>query len=115
MIKLEIIVQPKHEKYLEFSQSLESIKDDIQQLCCTLSITEGNKVFYFIAEMNSTEQLTKILYSKELSIISGAIAMLAEKSEVIIHGVSHIRKGSNLQEIRLNYLNRKKKPSINEN
>jgi len=112
MIKLEIIVQPKIEKYLEFSQSLNFIKGDLLKLCTSLSITEENKTFSIVAVMASAEQLAKILRSTGLAILSGAIRILAEKSEVIIHGSGHKRKGSDLREIRLNYVKRKKKITI---
>jgi hypothetical protein len=112
MIKLEIIVQPKHEKYLEFSQSLELIKSEILKLCTTLSITEEDKNFSIVATLVSAEQLATILKSTSLRLLSGAIRMLAEKSEVTIHGIGHKRKGSDLQEIRMNYFKRKKKTSI---
>jgi len=49
MIKLEIIVQPKTEKYLEFSQSLDFIKGDLLKLCTSLSITEEDETFYIVA------------------------------------------------------------------
>jgi len=109
MIKLEIIVQPKTEKYLEFSQSLEFIKSNLEKLCTSLSVSEKDKTFSIIATMASTEQLEKILQSTALCILSGAIRILSEKSEVTIHGVGHKRKGSDLREIRLNYLKRNKK------
>jgi hypothetical protein len=108
MIKLEIGIRPKSHKYLEFSQSLESIQTDLMQLCAGLLITEKNKTFSLIAEMDSTEQLTEVLKSKELGILSGAIRMLAEKSEIIIHGNGHKIKGSDLQEIRLKFSKTKK-------
>ena len=112
MIKLEIIVQPKNEKYIEFSQSLEFIRSNLQKLCMSLSVTEKDKTFSIVATMVSAEQLAKILRSTALAILSGAIRILAEKSEVIIHGIGHKRKGSDLREIRLNYLKRKKKTTI---
>jgi len=112
MIKLEIIVQPKTEKYLEFSQSLDFIKGDLLKPCTSFSITEENETFSIVAVMASAEQLAKILRSTALAILSGAIRILAKKSEVIIHGVGHKRKGSDLREIRLNYLKRKKETSI---
>ncbi|MCF6171211.1 MAG: hypothetical protein L3J66_09565 [Bacteroidales bacterium] len=110
MIKLEITVQPKTEKYLEFSQSLEFIRGSLQQLCMSLSVTEENGTFSIIATMASAEQLSEILRSTALGILSGAIRILAEKSEVTIHGVGHKRKGSDLREIRLNYLKKEKSP-----
>ena len=80
--------------------------------CASLRITEKSKSFSIIAKLNSVEELISILYSKELGLLSGAIRMLAEKSEVIIHGIGHKRKGSDLREIRLNYLKRKKETTI---
>jgi hypothetical protein len=112
MIKLEIIVQPKTEKYLEFSQSLEFVKSDLLKLCTSLSITEKDKTFSIIATLVSAEQLAKVLRSAALGILSGAIRILAKKSEVTIHGVGHKRKGSDLRDIRLNYFKRKKKTTI---
>ena len=108
MIKLEIIVQPKKEKYLEFSQSLDFIKSDLMKLCAFLSITEKNKTYSIIADLVSVEQLITILYSKELSILSGAIRILGEKSEIFIHNNGQKNKGSDLKEIRLNYTKTKK-------
>ncbi len=108
MIKLDIKVQPKSTKYLEFSQSLESIKSDLKQLCASLLITEENNTFSLIADINSPEQLTKMFCSKELSILSGAIKTLGEKSEIIIHGAGYKKKGFDLREFRLDYLKQKK-------
>ncbi len=103
MIKLEIIVKPKSEKYLEFSQSLDFIKSNLKQLCNSVLITEVDGVFSIIADLNSVKQLTTVLRSTELSILSGAIKILGEKTEVIVHGIGYNKKGSNLREIRLNY------------
>ncbi len=112
MIKLEIIVKPKSEKYLEFSQSLNFIKSDLEQLCNSVTISEEDKVFSIIADLSSVKQLTTVLHSTELSILSGAIRILGEKTEVIIHGVGYKKKGSDLREIRLNYSKTKKEKSI---
>ena len=112
MIKLEIIVQLKSEKYLEFSQSLEFIKSDLLNFCTSLSVIENGNTFSIIATLVSAEQLAKVLRSTALGILSGAIRILAEKSEVTIHGVGHKRKGSDLREIRLNYFKRKKKITV---
>ena len=108
MLKLEIIVRPKSEKYREFSQSIEFIKSDLEQLCNSVIISEDNRTFSIIANLNSVEQLTTVLYSNELSILSGAIRVLAEKTEVIIQGINYTKRGSDLKEIRLNYSKTKK-------
>ncbi|NOX84908.1 MAG: hypothetical protein GXO86_02915 [Chlorobi bacterium] len=104
MIKLEITVQPKSEKFLEFSQSLDSIKPELELLCSSLQVTEMQNTFTITLDMDSVQELTTALRSKELGILSGAIHMLTEKSEVIIQGIGHKRKGSDLRKIRLNYL-----------
>ncbi len=103
MIKLEITVQPKTIKYLEFSQSLESMKPNLEKLCDSLLITEEDSTFSIIAKMKTIQQLTNTLRSNELAILSGAIKTLGEKSEVIIHGIGNKKKGTDLREIRLNY------------
>ncbi|NOR87970.1 MAG: hypothetical protein GQ527_10200 [Bacteroidales bacterium] len=84
-MKLEIIVKPKSTKYLEFSQSLVFIKSDLKKLCESIVITEENRVFSIFLAMESTKQLMEILNSTEIRILSGAIKMLQEKSEIIIH------------------------------
>ena len=79
MIKLEIKVRPKKPKYIEFSQSLNSMTDELLQLCPGLLITEKNKTFILIADLNSSEHLTRVLNSKHFSILSGAIKMIGGK------------------------------------
>jgi len=103
MIKLEIIAQPKSNKYLEFSQSLEFIKFDLMKLCRNIEIIEESMAFSLVANLDSNEQLIKILHSKELEILSGAINTLGENSEIIINGSGNITRGSNLRAIRLVY------------
>ena len=103
MIKLEITVLPKSSKYLEFSQSMESIKSDLEQLCKTFQIIEEDKAFRIILGADSIRDFTVILHSKELSILSGAIRTLAEKSKIIIHGAGYKRRGADLRQIRLDY------------
>ncbi len=109
MIKLEIIVRPKSEKCLEFSQTLEFIKPDLEQICTLIQIIEEDNKYSINMNVDSVQELTNILHSKELSILSGAIRTLCEKSEIVIHGIGHKRKGNDLREIRLNYLKRNKK------
>jgi len=114
MIKLEITVQPKSEKFLEFSQSLTSIKPKLKLLCSSVQITEEENAFTIIIDMDSVQELTTALSSTELGILSGAIRTLAKKADVVIHGIGTKKKGSDLQEIRLNYLKKNKKQSFNE-
>ncbi len=84
------------------------INSDLMKLCVFLSINEKNKTYSIIADFVSVEQLITILYSKELSILSGAIRILGEKSEILIQNNGHKIKGYDLREIRLNYSKTKK-------
>ena len=111
MVNLEIIVLPKSEKYLEFSQSLESIKPSLLYLCNSLSITKNGENFSIIFELSSTKQLLKTLNAKELKILAGAIRLLQEESEIIVHGENYQKRTSNLANMRLNYLSKNKKVS----
>ena len=112
MIKLEIFVQPKSNKYLEFTQSVNSMTENLLLLCPGMLIIEKEKNFSFISEMNSPAQLNEILNSKELSILSGAIKTLCEKSEITIQDNGYKMKGTDLREIILK-LSKKGKTIIN--
>ena len=112
MIKLEITVFPKSTKYLEFSQSLNSMMPDLKQLCASLKVIEQDKEFTIIFNMDSVKKLTTALQSKELSILSGAIRTLGEKSEIVIQEPGHKNRGTDLRELRLNY-SKEKQLSIN--
>jgi hypothetical protein len=103
MIKLKITVLPKCTKSLELTQSLDSIKPDLEQLCTSFILTKEDKVFILAIIMDSFQEFQTVLYSKEVSILSGAISTLGEKSEVIVYGIGNKRGGSDLQKIRLFY------------
>ncbi len=57
MINLKIAVWPKSIKYLEFSQTLEVIKTDLQKHCMRLTVIEKENTFSIVADLNSEEQL----------------------------------------------------------
>ena len=114
MIKLEITVQPKKEKYLEFSQSIESIKPDLEHCCSSLQIKETNKIFSIIILFDSVSQLRTAIYSKKFGIFSGAIKTLAESSDLTINGVEPKKERTLLKEIQRNFSKKDKKQSLNE-
>ena len=103
MIKLTITVLPKRTKYLEFSQSMDSIVPDIKQLCASTKVSEKDKEFTIIINVDSVKKLKATLQSKEFSILSGAIRTLGEKSEIVVHGPGHKKTGAYLKELRLSY------------
>ena len=111
MIKLEIKVQPKSVKYLEFTQTLEAIKHDLQKHCTRLTVTEKEKAFSIVANLKSNEQLSNIINSKEFCILLGAIKMLCKKSKTIITGSNLKYRTTDLNEIRHNYQKERKQLS----
>ena len=108
MIKLKITVQPKSIKYLEFKQTLDTIKNDLQKYCMHLTVIEKGNTFSLVADLNSDEQLSEIIKSKEIRILSGAIKMLGKKSKTTINGSSIKNVTNDLKKLRLNYLKNNK-------
>lgn len=109
MIKLEISVIPKTIKRVEFSQSLSSLKGDLQRCCPNLEISKEENTFCLNAEFETEEQLNEVLWSKEFYILSGAISTLGEKSDFLIQGKDYKKTGTDLREIRQNYFKIKKR------
>ena len=107
MIKLEIHVSTKKSKHLEFFQTLELIRSDLLNFSTSLTVTEEDHSFFIVAGIDSPNKLATILNSPELKILSGAISVLAEKSEITIHGLGYKMKGNDLKEIRLKTEKRK--------
>ena len=104
MIKLEISIIPKTIKRIEFSQSLSSLKDDMQRCCPNLIITIKGNVYRITAEFKTEEQLKVVLLGKELSILAGAIRILAENSAINIHGIRQQKWATSYAGIQINYL-----------
>ena len=103
MIKLEITVLPKCTKSLELSQSLDSIKPDLEKLCTSVILTKEDKKFLIAINVDSFQDFQTVLYSKEVSILSGAVSTLGKKSEVTVYGIGNKKGSSDLQKIRLFY------------
>ena len=109
MIELEVIIQIKKEKLMEFSQSLTSIKPALELLCSSFNIVEVENTFTILMGMESVQELTTALCTKEVGVLSGAIKILADKSDIVIHTPGNKRRATDLHEVRSNYLKRKKK------
>ena len=103
MIILELTVRPKPEKYLEFSQSLESIKPGLEHCCTSLQITEQNNEFLILIRFDSATQLKTALRSKKFGILSGAVKILAGKSDITIQGLENKNEWPELKSFLLNF------------
>ena len=104
MIKLEINILPICQKKKEFSQSLESIKRDLQKQSFSLHVVEENDRFKIKVEFSSENKFIALLHSKEFHILSGAIKVLCEKSEITIQKNNTIQKWPDIDKVRINFL-----------
>lgn len=104
MIKLEIRVIPIRRKQAEFSQTLESIKNDLKEHCSGLFVTREENIFCFRIDFKSESRLNEVLQGKEFRILSGAINSLSDESEIAVHDSKGKRKFSDIDKVRLYYL-----------
>jgi hypothetical protein len=109
MIKLEINILPIHHKRREFTQSLELIKRDLQKQSFSLYVIEENDRFKIKLEFNSENKFITLLHSKEFHILSGAIKVLCEKSEITIQKDNNIQKWPDLDKVRIDFMKPPKK------
>jgi len=100
MIILRIKVQAKTSKYLELSQSLDSMHENLEKLCSSLVISEKNKIFFITSKLESDDCLNNILNSKEMKILSGTLKLLGNYSEITIEGLSEKLISSDISGIR---------------
>jgi hypothetical protein len=110
MIKLEINIFPMQHKRRELSQSLELIKRDLQKQSFTIVVLEENDKFIIKTESASENKFITLLHSKEFHILSGAIKVLCEKSEIVIQKYNNNQKWPDLDKVRMDFL----KPPKNE-
>jgi len=107
MIILEILLRPIPSKYLELSQSLEAIHDDLHQLCAHLTISKQEQSFLFISIFNTMREFVTMLESDEARVLSGAISMLTDENR---HTTTHNgsqKKWESLGKMRDHYLVKK--------
>lgn len=112
MIKLEIRVLPIERKRVEFAQTLDSIKNDLQEHCSNIIVTKEENMFIFKMDFKSENKLSEILQCKEFSILSGAIRSLSEESEITIRDTEGIKKWSDIDKVRMEYLKNKQNQII---
>ena len=104
MIKLEIRVLPFEIKRVEFSQTLDSIKKDLQEHCSNLFVIKDEMVFCLRMDFKSETRINEILQCKEFRVLSGAISLLSQESEIIVRDREGIKKWSDIDKLRMDYL-----------
>jgi len=107
MIILEILLRSKPTKYLELSQSLDAIHNDLQQLCADLTIKKQGQTIEFISTSNTMTDFIHLLKSNEIRALSGAISMLTEKNSHITTYNGEKQHWLNITEIKHNFINSK--------
>ncbi len=112
MIKLEISVIPKAIKRIEFSQSLSSLKDDLQRCCPNLIVAIEDDAYRITAEFKTEERFKEVLYGNVLGILAGAIRTLGEKSTINIRGISQKKWATSFGGTQINYLKNSEKKTI---
>jgi hypothetical protein len=84
---LELIVWPKLRKDLELGQTLDCLSVNLQEYCSSLRIESQNGGPYILyAEWPNSEQMRRMLQSREFSILSGAVEALCKRSDIRLDG-----------------------------
>ena len=84
MERLEIALEVKSIKCLEFKQTLYDLSEKLQTHCASLKITDSDNFLSYslLAQWETTLELQEALNIEEFKILSGAITTLCEKIEI---------------------------------
>ena len=84
MIKLELIVSLSHSKSKEFTQSLQILKEKIEDISTSFHVNESQDALSFslLVQWESEVQMHHALSSDEFKILSGAINSLCDKTTI---------------------------------
>lgn len=87
MIKLEFEVTPIPRKRMEFSQTLDSLLNDMKDCCDRFEFFQsGNgKNFLITLSYSGIEQLYSAVQDVRIKILSGAISSLCEANEILLN------------------------------
>ena len=89
MIKLEFEVSPIPRKRKEFSQTLDSLKNDMTDCCDRFEFFQSDNGANFLVTLNysSYEQLYSAVQKVNIKVLSGAISSLCETKNLFLNGV----------------------------
>ena len=104
MKKLELVVSLNRSKSKEFKQSLQILKDKIEEHSTSFDIDELEDALSIslLVQWQTDEQMRQELQSDEFKILSGAINSLCEKTIIRIDDTligNHISKLKSLQQL----------------
>ena len=84
MERLEIALEVKSTKRLEFKQTLYDLSEKLQTHCASLKITDSDNFLSYsiLAQWETALDLQEALKTEEFEILSGAIIALCEKIDI---------------------------------
>ena len=84
MERLEIALEVKSIKRLEFKQTLYDLSEKLQEHCVSLKITDSENFLSYsiLAQWETALELQKAIKIEEFEILSGAITALCEKIDI---------------------------------
>jgi hypothetical protein len=103
MYQFEIITYPIPEKYKELYQTLTSLIGLLEDHECVLKIHEKNSKLLISGNIDNINRMQNIFESEEFEILSGAISILAEKSEFRIKNSKEIFPLNQMKKFVLNH------------
>jgi hypothetical protein len=111
MHQFKISITPIHAKRFELFQTLESLMSLYRPYCEDISLSESKRLIIILGKVNDLNQLQVLVESKEYEVLTGALSLLAAKTDFQIKGIHDMIQFEKFQKsiIRRNF-----KPSQNE-
>ena len=109
MERLEIALEVKSTKHLEFKQTLSDLSEKLQKRCASLKITDSDNFlsYSFLAQWETFIQMQEALKTDEFAILSGTLTALCEKTTIRLNNKlvgNHISMLANIKNNHLKYL-----------
>ena len=111
MHHFKISITPIHAKRFELFQTLESLMSIYRPYCEDISLSESKKLIIILGKVNDLNQLQVLVESKEYEVLTGALSLLAAKTDFQIKGIHDMIQFEKLQK---SIIKRSFKPSQNE-
>jgi hypothetical protein len=98
MHQFKISITPIHDKRLELFQTLESLMTLYRPYCEDLSLSESKKLIIISGSVIDLNQLQVLVESKEYDVLTGALSLLAAKTDFQLKGIHDIIQFEKLQK-----------------
>ena len=98
MYQFKISITPIHAKRFELFQTLESLTTLYRPYCQDLHLSESKKLIIISGKVNDLIQLQALVESKEYEVLTGALSLLASKTDFQIKGIHDLLQFEKLQK-----------------